>query len=137
MKKTLFVLVLALALALTLAATASAQSFLVPCGNPGQPACTPCHLITLANNTINFLFKMIILPLAALGVLASGITLLTSGGSETQSKKGKDMLRAIIIGFFVAITAWALLNTLLGNLVKPGYNYLTQDFPACVTGQNE
>ena len=80
---------------------------------------------------------MIILPLAALGILAAGLTMLTSGGSETQTKKGKDMLKAIVIGFFVAMVAWAVLNTVLGNLVEPGYNYLTSDFPACVTGQNQ
>ena|SRR3989344_5426255 len=136
MKK--YALFFVLVVSLVFAATASAQGFLplVPCGGTNNP-CTPCHLITLANNIISFLFKMIILPLAALGILAAGLTMLTSGGSETQTKKGKDMLRAIIIGFFVAMVAWAVLNTVLGNLVEPGYNYLTSDFPACVTGQNQ
>ena len=102
MKK--YALFFVLVVSLVFAATASAQGFLplVPCGGTNNP-CTPCHLITLANNIISFLFKMIILPLAALGILAAGLTMLTSGGSETQTKKGKDMLRAIIIGFFVAM----------------------------------
>lgn len=108
-----------------------AQSGLVPCGNPGQPACTTCDFMVLANNIITFMFQMIILPLAALGVLASGIVLLTAGGSESRIAMGKTMLWNILIGFFIAVSAWAIINTLLGNIVDIGYNFLTEPFPAC------
>ena len=113
-----------------------AQSGLVPCGNPGQPACTTCDFMVLANKIIKFLFQMIILPLAALGVLASGIVLLTAGGSESRIAMGKTMLWNILIGFFIAISAWAIINTVLGNIIKTGgedkfYNPLTEKFPGC------
>lgn len=77
------------------------------------------------------MFQMIILPLAALGVLASGIVLLTAGGSESRIAMGKTMLWNILIGFFIAVSAWAIINTLLGNIVDIGYNFLTEPFPAC------
>lgn len=111
---------------------ASAQGGLVPCGEPGNP-CETCDLITLANNAVKFGVKFIILPLTALGILASGIVLLTAGGSQTQLERGKSMLWAIIIGFFIAMSAWLIINTILGTLVVGnfGYNPLTETFPAC------
>lgn len=126
--------VLFFALGLTLFAwpfAAGAQGGLVPCGSPGQPACNTCHLITLANNVIDFLVKSIILPLTALGILVAGLTLLTAAGSEDRHKRGIEMLRAIVIGFFVTMVAWVILNTVLGTLVDPNYNFLVKDFPAC------
>lgn len=114
---------------------AFAQPFppLVQCGYPGQNPCGPCDLMSLANRIVDFAFKMLILPLAALGVLASGIVLLTAGGSQTQIEKGKSMLWAIIIGFFIAVSAWVIINTILGNLVIEGefFNPLTEKFPGC------
>ncbi|QQG45829.1 MAG: hypothetical protein HYY55_02495 [Candidatus Niyogibacteria bacterium] len=116
---------------------ALAQQPLVPCGGPGQP-CTFCHLMELANRVVKFGFNFLILPLAALGILASGLTLLTAGGSQTQLEKGKSMLKAIIIGFFIAVSAWVIINTILGTLVQEGqfFNPLTEPFPACVTPRN-
>ncbi|MEK7567152.1 MAG: hypothetical protein AAB527_03410 [Patescibacteria group bacterium] len=106
---------------------------LVQCGF-GQNRCTPCDLMSLANRIIDFAFKMIILPLVALGILAAGLTMLTAGGSQTQLEKGKSMLWAIIIGFFIAISAWVIINTILGNIVADGYNFLKDPFPACRQG---
>lgn len=106
---------------------------LVPCGNDPKNPCKPCDLITLANNAVTFGVKFIILPLTALGILASGLVLLTAGGSQTQLEKGKSMLWAILIGFFIAMSAWLIINTILGTLVVGnfGYNPLTETFPAC------
>ena len=94
--------------------------------------CTPCDLVVLANKIITFLFTMIIAPLVALGILASGIVLLTAGGSESQLAKGKSMLWNILIGFFIAVSAWVIINTILGSIVKQEfYNTLTESFPGC------
>ena len=109
----------------------------VPCGDhvdsQGKVTnpCTTCHFMGLANNIIDFLFKMIVLPLAALGILASGIVLLTAGGSESRISMGKTMLWNILIGFFIAVSAWAIINTVLGSIVKQEFHYLTESFPAC------
>ena len=107
---------------------------LVPCGAPGQKDCTFCDVMVMANRFITFGFNFIILPLVALGILVSGLTLLTAGGSETQLKKGKAMLGAILIGFFIAVSGWFIINTILGALVQEGqfFNPLTEPFPACI-----
>lgn len=123
------------------ASSAYAQGGLVPCGWAGKP-CTTCDFMVLANNIITFLFKYIIAPLAALGILASGIVLLTAGGSQTQLETGKKMLWNIVIGFFIAISAWLVVSTILAHLV-PGadlpatWNPLTSSFPGCSAQSTE
>jgi len=109
-----------------------AEGGLVPCGGPGDP-CEPCDFMVLANNAVRFAFKFIILPLVALGILASGLILLTAGGSQTQIEKGKSMLWNILIGFFIAVSAWLIISTILGTLVVGGFGYnpLTETFPVC------
>lgn len=124
--------VIALLVAVFFPLLAAAQG-LVPCGNDPSDPCTFCDLIQLANTVINFLFTYIVLPLMAVGILASGITILTAGGSSGQIEKGKKMLWNLGIGFLIAATAWVLINTALGNLVKTGYNFLTDPFPTCAT----
>lgn len=106
---------------------------LVPCSGTD---CTTCDFLVLANNIIKFLMRNIIAPLVAVGILASGIVILTAGGSEDKIKTGKKMLWNILIGFFIAISAWAIINTVLGSIIKTGgednfYNPLTEKFPGC------
>jgi hypothetical protein len=107
---------------------------LVPCGGLNNP-CTTCDLITLANKIIDFLFKMIIAPLAALGILAAGIVMLTAGGSESRISQGKQMLFNILIGFAIAVSAWLIVSVILAHFVrtdlKTAWNPLTNNFPAC------
>ena len=130
---TLMVLGLAL-LVILIPQNALAQDYLplVQCGF-GKNPCAPCDLMSLANRIVDFSFKMIILPLAALGILAAGLTMLTAGGSQTQLEKGKSMFWAIIIGFFIAVSAWVIINTILGSIVVGGFGFnpLTENFPVC------
>ena len=108
------------------------QEPLVPCGGQDQPACTFCHLMELANRVVDFGFKMILLPLVALGILASGLVLLTAGGSQSRLEMGRSMLWNIVIGFFIAVSAWLIINTILGTLVQDSlFNPLISPFPAC------
>ena len=124
--------VLLLAAFLPLATLAQGEGWqgLVTCGKGTQP-CQFNDLLKLANTIIDFLFRFIVLPLVAVGVLASGITILTAAGSESQIKKGRDMLWNIIIGFLIAAIAWVAVNTVLGELVRPECNFLENAVGAC------
>ncbi|MEK7599317.1 MAG: hypothetical protein AAB474_02640 [Patescibacteria group bacterium] len=109
---------------------------LVPCGGERQEPCNTCDLINLANTIINFLIKDIIAPLAALGILAAGIVILTAGGSESRLGQGKQMLWNILIGFIIVMSAWLIVSTILAHLITGAklpvtWNPLTNDFPAC------
>lgn len=112
------------------------SSGIVPCGTALNPdPCTFCNFIQLANNVTDFLFTYIVLPLMAVGILASGITILTSGGSSGQIDKGKKMLWNLGIGFFIAATAWVIVNMFLTTLVPTGsivaYLRTGFTFPSC------
>ena len=106
---------------------------LVPCGNQGQNPCTFNDFFTLANNIVDFLFTYIVLPIMAVGILASGITILTAAGSSGQIEKGKKMLWNLGIGFFIAATAWVIVNTALEALVRDpnNCNFLTELIVNC------
>src|SRR3989338_3945439 len=93
--------ILIAAACIPLVIAAQGQNPLVPCGNPGQNPCTFNDFFTLANNIVDFLFTYIVLPLVAVGILASGITILTAAGSSGQIEKGKKMLWNLGIGFFI------------------------------------
>jgi hypothetical protein len=55
--------------------------------------------------TINFL-SLTIGSLALLAIIVGGIMLLTSGGKESQTTKGKDIIKDAIIGLVVAFCAY-------------------------------
>ena len=114
---------------------ATAQG-LIPCGNPGQKPCTVSDLVVLANNVIKFTFTYLVLPIVAVGILASGIMILTAGGSAGQIEKGKKMLWSLLIGFFIAAVAWLFVNTFLCAIITTdtGFRAILQslgNFPSC------
>lgn len=85
---------------------------LVPCGGTGQPDCTLCHFLVLAQNIIEFL-RNAGLALGALFIAWGGFLLLTSGESEERRAKGKETLRAAIIGIIIILASWIIINTIL------------------------
>ncbi len=108
---------------------------IVPCGNAGQNPCTFCDLIQLANNLINFAFTFIVLPLFAVGMMAAGVTILTARGSINQVLKGRQMLVALVVGFFIAASAWVIVKLILTTFITGGpIAFLTNGFtlPSCI-----
>ncbi|MBU4224093.1 pilin [Patescibacteria group bacterium] len=100
---------------------------LVPCNGPD---CTVCHLFLGVKNIINFLSYNIAMPLAVLALIYGGVMILTSGGSETRRDKGKKAISAAIWGLIIVFASWLIIDTILGNLVKPGY-LPWNVFPGC------
>lgn len=89
---------------------ASQAAGLVPCEGTD---CKVCHLFKLVTNIIEFLFKQIALPLAGLMFLIGGIMMISSGGTETRYKKGKEILVNTLIGLVIVLSAFAIVNTLI------------------------
>src|SRR3989338_9279858 len=54
-------------------APATAAEGLVPCGNPGQPACNVCYFGELVNRVIRFGIFNLAIPLAILILLYGGV----------------------------------------------------------------
>ncbi|HZX00875.1 MAG TPA: pilin [Candidatus Paceibacterota bacterium] len=88
---------------------ASAQG-IVPCGGPGQPACTSWdNLSQLINNLITFLLEVSI-PLAVLVILYGGFLILTAAGSEGRYEQGKNAIIGAVIGLFIVFGSYILVS---------------------------
>jgi len=100
---------------------------LVPCSGSD---CTICSLFVGVKNIVNFLTVDIAMPLAVVILIYGGVMLLTSGESETRREKGKKALWHAVWGLLIVFAAWLIIDTILGNLVDPGYLPWNQ-FPGC------
>lgn len=82
---------------------------------PDCPAdgCGFNELMELINNVIKFLLFTIATPLAALIFVYAGFKLLTSGGSAESMTTAKKILKNLIIGYVIALSAWLVINTIL------------------------
>ena len=88
---------------------------IVPCGNPGQPACqSVCQILVLANNIVAIAWK-IGLALAGLFFAYGAFVIMTAGvaGSENQMSEGRKMLWTVVQGLAIMFIAWLLIGTLL------------------------
>lgn len=87
---------------------------LVPCGSASNPEpCSICHFGALAINITNFMMYYVALPATALLVAIGGIMLLIAGPSETLRTRGKEILKATIIGILIVFLAWLLVDTMI------------------------
>jgi len=100
-----------------------AQSFnLIVCDGVTTP-CTFAKLIELARNLIN---ALVILStfLATAAFAYAGLLLLTSGGSEGQRDKAKDVFKKVLKGYLWILGAWLLVYTITSALLNPGFSIL-------------
>ena len=92
---------------------------LVPCGSKSNTdPCTICHFGALAINLTNFLMYYVALPATALLVAIGGIMLLIAGPSEPLRNRGKEILKATVIGVIIVFLAWLLVDTLIKVLTN-------------------
>ena len=59
------------------------------------------------------MLKSIVAPLAGLMFLVGGIMIVSDGGSGNRMKKGKEIIKNTLIGAVIALSAWAIVNTLI------------------------
>lgn len=105
------------AVLLFLAATPSYGAGLVPCGGHDEPPCTKCHFAVLVNNVTRFGVKNLALPFAALMILFAGFWYAFSGGDEKRISAAKNTLKNAVIGLFVVLISWFLVDTAIKALV--------------------
>jgi len=89
---------------------AQAADGLVPCNGLG---CKFCHLITLVGNVINFALYNIAIPLVVVFIVWGGLTIMTAGDSTEKVGQGRKMIQSAIIGVFIALGAWMIINMVL------------------------
>ncbi len=83
---------------------------LVPCGNPGQRACTLCDFFVLFENIVNFVLIKIVPPLATLMIAIGGFLYLFAGSNPNLLNRSKQIFYSIAIGLLIVYGSWLLVN---------------------------
>lgn len=127
----------ALSLAVLLLPTVVFGASLIPCGQPdGTPpimvggasytTTNPCgfnDLIVLANVIVHFLMYDIAVPLAALGFMWAGASLILYQDKEGEWKKAKERFESIAIGFIIMIASYVVIKTIIFSVLRPDSGY--------------
>ena len=104
MKRLIIVLVL-----FALPLLSFAQEGLVPCGGPGQPDCTFCHVWNLLDNVVKFLIQFAFAA-GAIGIVVGGFFIMTAGGSESRVTKGREIITTAVVGVLIVLVAWVVIK---------------------------
>lgn len=83
--------------------------------DPESIACGTCELVTTINNVIRFGVTIASI-VATIALVVSGLKLVTSGGNTDGMKQVKGTLWAIIIGFFLIIASYAIVDVIIRAL---------------------
>ena len=89
------------------------QAALVPCGPGVGPDCKFCHLLILVEKVIDFALYNIAIPLVVVFIVWGGLTIMTAGDSPEKVSQGRKMIQSAIIGVFIALGAWMIINMVL------------------------
>lgn len=92
---------------------------LIPC-NGTTTDCNFNAFITLINNVINFIFKGMAIPIAAVMFFYAGFLMVTSAGSSESKTKAKNIFSNAVIGLAIAAGAWIIIKTILTVLGYKG-----------------
>ncbi|MDI6883479.1 MAG: pilin [Patescibacteria group bacterium] len=75
--------------------------------------CQFCHFFVMIKGIIDFVLGRIVPPLAVLMIVIGGIMFYFAGGNPALATRGKNLLKAVAIGLFLAYGAFMLVGTLL------------------------
>lgn len=80
----------------------------------------------MINTIINYLLFKISTPLAALIITYAGILYIFDGGSSKRIEQAKSILKNVVLGYLIALSAWLIVKAvLLGLGYKGEINYLS------------
>ncbi len=103
---------------------------LVPCGKAGtgieSHPCTFNDVFALINGVINFTFKVLVVPIAALMFAFAGFKMITSGGSSPEARSAaKSVFMNTTTGLVIAAGCYLFIKMLL---IAVGYKFVTNWF---------
>ncbi len=75
--------------------------------------CTFNYLLQLINNFINFTFKNLVVPIAAIAFAYAGFLLISSGGETSKREKAKKIFLAVVWGLVICAAAWLIVHVIL------------------------
>jgi hypothetical protein len=83
---------------------------LVPCGNPGQSACTLCDFFVMFDNIVEFFLIKIVPALAALMIAIGGFIYIFSQGDPNMLAWSKQIFTSIVYGLLIIYGAFLILG---------------------------
>ncbi len=94
---------------------------LIPCGTEKDSngkitnPCQPCHIFSLLQNVLNFLWWYISMPLAALFLSYGGLLMVVPGfsGNAKLYDKGKKVITNALIGLVIIFFSWLAIDTII------------------------
>ena len=89
---------------------------IVPCGNPGQDACTIKYFFVMLVNIYEFIVKMIATPLAVIAIIVGAIFMMISGGNPNLMSRGKEVLKLAIIGLVLVFGSYLIIDFILTTI---------------------
>lgn len=112
-KKTLSFILIVLSLIILTPSVSAIE--LLPPGCKSPEGCSLCDFITLFINAADILVGLSG-TFAVLMFVMGGVVIITAYGNESKVKWGKDILIATVVGIFIVLFAWTLINLIIGAL---------------------
>lgn len=91
---------------------------LVPCDGVRGGAlevCQACHLVTLAQNIVNWLIAIAVF-IAVLMFSYAGFLMVTAAGNTGQVDRARTIFKDVAIGFIILLAAWLIVDTVMKTL---------------------
>lgn len=105
----------------------AAQSVFIPANCAGDQANNECSVCDIFQLLINV--SRVILALtgvaAVLMLILAGFLFITAYGDTSRISQGKEIIKAVIVGVFVIMIAWTLVNTVIISLTNGAFNTST------------
>ena len=75
--------------------------------------CQFCHFFVMIDGIFDFVLKYVVPPIAVLMLVIGGIMFYFAGGKPELVTRGKGLIKAVVIGLFLAYGAFMLVGTVL------------------------
>jgi hypothetical protein len=92
---------------------------IVPCGTSGTQPCTPCGLLDVLENIVQFVTRGVVGPVAALLFIYAGVLYLISAGNRRRILQARRVLTNTVYGVAIILIAWLVVVQLI-KIVAPG-----------------
>src|SRR3990167_8830772 len=93
---------------------------LVPCDNSAAKPCDFNAFMNMINIVINYIFKYLAVPIAAIMFAYAGVLMVASGGSTESRGKAKKIFTNAALGLIIAAISWVVIKTILSILSPEG-----------------
>lgn len=90
----------------------AADDQMVPCGGPGQHACTICDFFEMTRRVTNYVMFGIIPVTFAFCLIMGGGYLVWTKGDPSALINAKGVIKVAIIGFLTVFIGWVFVNTM-------------------------